>query len=179
MMAYCQRNAAGNAFITLSSLTFFTATVLVPLRAYIRLRIVKNFWWDDACLITAYVSAMFSACHCTTYELTHFLRTVNPHTNLCPSIAVGRSRSWSPLGMLPTGDRHHCRGASVCCRGFGNLFHHLCPYIRGAFRHSSLRRHSTFAKTSLRLYSLYDRLAGRHWLSRLRTMYSSKGSLEP
>ena len=42
-----------------------------------------------------------------------------------------------------------------------------------------LFHHSTFAKTSLCLYSLYDYLAGRHWLSRLRTMYSSKGSLEP
>ena len=102
MTTYCQRNAAGNAFIILSSLTFFTATVLVPLRAYIRLRIVKNFWWDDACLITAYVSTILSACHSTMYELTHSLRTVNPHTNLCTSMAVGRSRSWSPLGMLPT-----------------------------------------------------------------------------
>ena len=60
MAAYCQRNAAGNAFIGLSSLTFFSATVLVPLRVYIRLRILKNFWWDDACLITAYVSTFFS-----------------------------------------------------------------------------------------------------------------------
>ena len=51
----CQRNAAGNAFLALSGLTFFIAAFLVPLRVYVRLRIVKCFWWDDVCLIVSYV----------------------------------------------------------------------------------------------------------------------------
>lgn len=65
MATYCQRNAAGNAFLAVSALTFSIATVLVPLRVYIRLRIVKCFWWDDACLIVAYVSTVFCISNCT------------------------------------------------------------------------------------------------------------------
>lgn len=53
---YCQRNAAGNAFLALSGLTFLVATILVPLRTYIRLHIIKSFWWDDVCLVISYVS---------------------------------------------------------------------------------------------------------------------------
>ena len=65
--AYCRRNAAGDAFLALSGLKFFVATVLVPLRAYVRLRIVKNFWWDDFCLIVSYVSTDLSALHRKTF----------------------------------------------------------------------------------------------------------------
>ncbi|MCJ1386029.1 hypothetical protein MMC17_009154 [Xylographa soralifera] len=52
---YCQRNTAGTAFLALSGLTFFIATVLVPLRLYVRVHIVKSFWWDDVCLIISYL----------------------------------------------------------------------------------------------------------------------------
>ncbi|KAI1180227.1 hypothetical protein F4777DRAFT_599137 [Nemania sp. FL0916] len=52
---YCDRNASVIAFLVLSSLTFFLSTVLVPLRVYVRVWIVKSFWWDDGFLVAAYL----------------------------------------------------------------------------------------------------------------------------
>ena len=52
---YCDRNAAGTAFIVLASITLIIASILVPLRIFVRVALVKSFWWDDASLLVAFV----------------------------------------------------------------------------------------------------------------------------
>lgn len=53
----CGRDGATITFIILSSITFAAATVFIPLRMYVQLRLVNLVWWDDITILVAYVSA--------------------------------------------------------------------------------------------------------------------------